>query len=149
MRILTLTQPWASLVAIGAKRVETRSWSTAYRGELGIHASKKFPREARALCETEPFRSVLARRFASIDELPLGKLLAIARLQACVPTDSVLGWADPVERAFGDYSAGRFAHVLGAPPPFPMPEQIDCRGALGLWRPGGELLERLSAMGLA
>ena len=27
MRVLTLTQPWATLVAIGAKRIETRSWA--------------------------------------------------------------------------------------------------------------------------
>jgi hypothetical protein len=31
MKALTLTQPWASLVAFKAKRIETRSWSTNYR----------------------------------------------------------------------------------------------------------------------
>lgn len=31
MSILIFTQPWATLVAIGAKRIETRSWSTTYR----------------------------------------------------------------------------------------------------------------------
>lgn len=35
---LTLHQPWAHLVAIGAKQFETRSWSTPYRGWLIIHA---------------------------------------------------------------------------------------------------------------
>jgi hypothetical protein len=38
MKGLTLTQPWATLVAIGAKRIETRSWPTRYRGLLAIHA---------------------------------------------------------------------------------------------------------------
>lgn len=38
MRAITLWQPWASLIAIGAKTIETRSWSTAYRGPLAIHA---------------------------------------------------------------------------------------------------------------
>ena len=37
-RALTLHQPWASLIAIGAKTMETRSWSTSYRGPLAIHA---------------------------------------------------------------------------------------------------------------
>lgn len=46
MKALSLTQPWASLVAIGAKRIETRSWSTSYRGLVAIHASKRFPDEA-------------------------------------------------------------------------------------------------------
>jgi hypothetical protein len=37
---LTLTQPWATLVAVGAKRVDTRDWDTDYRGPLAIHAAK-------------------------------------------------------------------------------------------------------------
>jgi hypothetical protein len=40
MKVLSLTQPWATLAAIGAKKIETRSWSTAYRGPLAIHAAK-------------------------------------------------------------------------------------------------------------
>ncbi len=39
MKALTVWQPWATLVAIGAKRIETRSWSTSYRGPLAIHAA--------------------------------------------------------------------------------------------------------------
>ena len=31
MRAITLTQPWATLVALGFKKIETRSWSTDYR----------------------------------------------------------------------------------------------------------------------
>ena len=38
MKALSLRQPWATLVAIGAKQIETRSWSTAYRGTIAIHA---------------------------------------------------------------------------------------------------------------
>ncbi len=36
-------QPWASLVALGVKTIETRSWSTKYRGPLAIHAAAKKP----------------------------------------------------------------------------------------------------------
>lgn len=38
MRVLTLTQPWATLVARGAKRIETRSRPCRYRGPLAIQA---------------------------------------------------------------------------------------------------------------
>lgn len=38
MKALTLHQPWATLVAIGAKTVETRGWATKHRGPLAIHA---------------------------------------------------------------------------------------------------------------
>lgn len=43
MKALTICQPHASLVGIGVKPVETRSWSTKYRGPLAIHAGTKRP----------------------------------------------------------------------------------------------------------
>lgn len=43
MKVLTLHQPWASLVALGIKTIETRSWSTKYRGPLAIHAAGRSP----------------------------------------------------------------------------------------------------------
>ncbi len=41
VRAITLWQPWASLVALGLKRFETRSWPTNYRGKLLIHAATR------------------------------------------------------------------------------------------------------------
>ncbi len=38
MKALSLKQPWAALVAIGVKKIETQSWGTSYRGSLAIHA---------------------------------------------------------------------------------------------------------------
>lgn len=32
MKVLTIRQPWATLIALGEKQIETRSWRTAYRG---------------------------------------------------------------------------------------------------------------------
>src|SRR6202030_3531482 len=59
MKTLTLTQPWATLVALGAKRIETRSWRTSYRGPLAIHAAKRMPKAAISLCWDTPFRAAL------------------------------------------------------------------------------------------
>jgi hypothetical protein len=42
-KVLTLHQPWATLVALGVKTIETRSWSTNYRGPLLIHAGVRGP----------------------------------------------------------------------------------------------------------
>lgn len=39
MKALTIWQPWASLLACGGKRFETRSWATSYRGPIAIHAA--------------------------------------------------------------------------------------------------------------
>lgn len=43
MKAITLHQPWASLIALGVKTVETRSWNTNYRGTLAIHAGLHDP----------------------------------------------------------------------------------------------------------
>lgn len=96
IRALSLTQPYASLVALGAKRIETRSWPTSYRGPLAIHASKGFPREYQALCLEEPFRSALAPTRQTVrlevDQkgyvargacLPLGCIVAVCELVEC------------------------------------------------------------------
>lgn len=135
MKALSLTQPWATLVAIGAKRIETRSWGTAFRGELAIQATQGFPRDCQELCATEPFRTVLkAAGFTNTKELPRGAIVAVARLVGCVGTahmDYVTPSPCPHEIAFGDYSFGRFAWLLDDVAPATKP--ILCKGALGLW----------------
>jgi hypothetical protein len=147
VRILTLTQPWATLVAIGAKRVETRSWTTNYRGDLGIHAAVGFPKAARALCLEEPFRSWLKEAgVTKPTDLPCGEILCVARLQDVVPAENVLSWINDDERAFGDYSAGRFAWVFGARA-IPLESPIRSKGGLGLRRPTSEAAAQLRSQG--
>ena len=41
MKALSLKQPWANLIAEGKKTIETRKWSTKYRGDLVICSSRK------------------------------------------------------------------------------------------------------------
>lgn len=157
MKILSLTQPWASLVAAGAKTIETRSWATPYRGWIGIHASKGFPKWAKDLCKEEPFAtqvSMLRQNCAGefyladvIDKrLPLGQILCVCRIETCVPTERVRAWRYEIDRycdvdgfwhisareeAFGDYGPDRFAWVLSDIRP--LAEPIPAKGALGLW----------------
>ena len=146
MKALTLTQPWATLVAMGAKRIETRSWSTKYRGRLAIHAAKSFPKEARALCFAEPFASVLGDNVDWVfGDLPTSAIVATCELIAVrkifIGVDG-WEWDGPTgrhwryllaeqERAFGDYTPGRYAWLLANIEPLPAP--IPARGALGLW----------------
>ena len=99
MKALTLTQPWATFVAIGVKRIETRSWSTRYRGPLAIHAAKAMPAEARTLCEEEPLRMLLEQAgFGGADDLPRGVVIAVADLVSVAPmstqmlTRGPFGW---------------------------------------------------------
>lgn len=41
MKVLSLIEPWATLIKERKKVIETRSWKTSYRGELYTHASSK------------------------------------------------------------------------------------------------------------
>lgn len=45
MKVLTLKQPWATLVAEGIKKYEFRSWKTNYRGKILIHAGAGVDKE--------------------------------------------------------------------------------------------------------
>lgn len=45
-KVLSIRQPWASMIVRGLKRFEIRTWSTPYRGQLLIHASSATPTRA-------------------------------------------------------------------------------------------------------
>ena len=93
MRVLTVRQPWASLIVLGHKNIENRTWSTRYRGPLLIHAASApsvNAREARALAA-----SLGVGLPAS---LPLGRIVGVVNLDECVshsPSpwfDGPVGW---------------------------------------------------------
>ena len=46
MKVITIKQPWATLIAEGYKEYEFRTWKTKYRGELLIHAGKGIDKKA-------------------------------------------------------------------------------------------------------
>lgn len=135
MKALSLWQPWASLVAMDAKRVETRHWapSRSLIGErIAIHAT--LTRDHLHLCERSPFD-----RYLHSDQLPLGAVVATAVLDRCERITPELARAlTPDEVAFGDYTPGRYAwflrDVAGVSPPRSL------RGAQGIFTVPDELL---------
>lgn len=131
---ITLHQPWASLIALGAKRYETRSWKTPYRGTLIIHAGRVHNldafREDLRIAYRPPFRAYLEKAgITVVTALPRGAALCVVDLVDCIPTE----FADVTdqERAFGDFTPGRFAWKLENLRVFADPYII--RGAQGLW----------------
>lgn len=138
MRAITLHQPWATLVAIGEKRIETRAHHWYIENEeIAIHAGKTPP--DLALCRTEPFRSVLiAAGYTNLNRLPLGAILSVHRVK------DVWRFAQwerhrVIERAlgtqhdpsFGNFETGRWGYLLTDRRQ--LPEPIPCRGMQGLW----------------
>lgn len=148
MKALTLHQPWATLVAISAKRIETRSWNTNYRGPLAIHAGKN--REWEYLINETPFYKALSMHptvWHMQPPIPWGCIVATCELGDCQRTDefNFIPEAHEVringiwrrwditkqERAFGDYSEGRWMWFLDNIKI--LPEPIPAKGARRLW----------------
>jgi activating signal cointegrator 1 len=147
-RVISLTQPWATLVVIGAKHFETRSWFTGYRGSLMIHASKGFPAEYRALSKTEPFKRCLQLAgYDHPDALPIGALVGRVTMIKCTKTiyaetegRGLMNWEQ--EQQFGDFSSGRCAWLFTKPERIVLP--IPCAGKLGLWNTSEEIDKMLA-----
>lgn len=73
MKVLTIKQPWATLIMNGHKRFEFRSWKTKYRGELLIHAGKGIDKEAMRRLE----------KYIPKD-MPTGQILGKVTLVDCI-----------------------------------------------------------------
>ncbi|MFE4712623.1 MULTISPECIES: ASCH domain-containing protein [unclassified Paenibacillus] len=82
MKAITIIQPWATLIAIGEKRFETRSWATKKRGPLAIHAGKKIDKDA---CQESEISSALERHGYTADNLPTGAVVATCNLANVYP----------------------------------------------------------------
>lgn len=146
IRGLSLTQPWASLVALGHKTVETRSWRTQYRGRIAIHAAKNFPPAARAFAAEERTIGRIPAR------LPIGGIVCLVDLIDVLPAALVAldmhDWHEKpgLERRFGDYSAGRYAWIFNRPRLVTLAEPVAVRGARGLWRIPEDVAAQLAVL---
>jgi len=125
MKALSVMQPWATLLVSGAKRIETRSWQTSYRGPFLIHASRRRVPSHR-LAGLTPYHSGWHAR-----HLPRGVILGYAVLVDCLPAEALDGTLDVRERALGRYGLGMWAWLLERPRPLARP--FAWRGALGVF----------------
>jgi hypothetical protein len=128
MHAVTLIQPVATLVVLGACRLEVRAWRTAHRGRVAVYASRAFPQSAREVCTREPVRSALRAALGHDDwrRLPLGALLGTVELIDCTPTEE-------------DSRQGGWAWILGSPEPLAQP--IPYRGCLGVFEVPDDLFQ--------
>jgi hypothetical protein len=156
MKAITLHQPWASLIVIGAKRFETRGWGPPHAlvGErIGIHAglvcAPAHRLDAGALAAMERALGVPCAQWAA--RLPRGAMLCTARLAAahkirrvCLDMGRAETRAFRRERnceisenaiietdLFGWYGPGRFAWELADV--IPLEPAAPMRGRQGLW----------------
>ncbi len=143
MKCISLWQPWATLVVIGAKRIETRSWSTKYRGPIAIHAAKNWNQTLINMCGEDFFRKTLGplcvdagycsySREALEHILPRGCVLGTVELTDCADIVAMNRVSiGRQELAFGDFADGRYAWSLSEPRQFVQP--VPCVGRQGIF----------------
>ena len=108
MRAISLWQPWASAIALGLKTYETRHWATSPKPCLAIHAAKRWTGDERH------FSAVMAQVHdtPALEAPPLGAVVAVCDLTACLRTEDVRNKLSARELDFGNYGEGRFAWQL-------------------------------------
>ena len=145
MKVLTVWQPWAQLLAAGYKHNETRSWRTNYRGEILIHASKKPYSQTERLMTAKSrklIRDTLGLGFIDWRQrIPTGVIIGKAKLTDCKLIDESYYQFTrdlcPEEFVYGDFTPGRYAWVFEEPELFKNP--LPAAGKQGLWNFDGSI----------
>lgn len=123
MKVLTIRQPYASLIAYGIKKYEFRSWRTKYRGDILIQASKSVDKNA-------------MEEFKCYDlDYPLGCIIAKVKLDDVIKVDddfkkilkreNYLVYNHVINNDYNGY-AFKLSNVESLSP-------INVKGKLGLW----------------
>jgi hypothetical protein len=133
MKALTVRQPWAHAVLYLGKTIENRTWPTAHRGPLLIHAGSS---RAELALGTYPDGTPVP----PADRLVFGALLGVVEVLDCVRYEDLGG------RRNDPWAEGPWCWLLGNPRPLALP--VPYRGTLGLFQvpdgfvrdPAGRLL---------
>jgi hypothetical protein len=145
MKVLSLRQPWASMVVHAGKRIENRKWKTNFRGEFLIHASKTMTQ----MEYTNAVRWALERGLIEDAEdvahhLVFGGIIGRAQLVDVVPPDG-FGVSDPpfcrVPKGLeGWHMHDQYGFVLEDIRPLPF---TPCKGSLNFFRAPETVLAQL------
>lgn len=121
MKVLTLKQPWATLVAEGIKKYEFRTWKTNYRGKILIHAGAGIDKK-----EMEKFKNLNL-------EYPSKRIIAEVEIADCLELDDELNQKIISENniAYGSKIRTGYAWKLKNVNKIQSNTQIN--GKLGLW----------------
>lgn len=121
MKVLTLKQPWATLVSEGIKEYEFRSWKTNYRGKVLIHAGAGIDKK-----EMERFKDLNLK-------YPSKRIIAEVEIEDCLELDDKLNQKIISENniAYGSKIRTGYAWKLKNAKKIKSNKEIN--GKLGLW----------------
>lgn len=134
MKCLTIAQPWASMIIVGEKDVECRTWQTTHRGLLLIHAAKDASVRKVTMAN---WRKAGAHKYLAPSplDLALGAILGTVELVDCLPRAKCRSeWK------------GKAPWCWVLKNPRPLAEPIPCTGQLGLWNAPENVLETVSRL---
>ena len=128
MKVLSLTEPYASLIKNKVKKIETRSWKTNYRGELFIHASL-------TSISKNTYQNNELRKLIDFSSCEYGKIICKCNLIDCIYMTKE--FIHDIKRNHyqeyicGDYKEGRYAWILDDIVSLEKP--IPAKGQLSIW----------------
>jgi hypothetical protein len=137
LRVISLWQPYASLLVHRHKLVETRPFpapSTIIRQRIGIASTKQIKPEQRALFNDPLFQAYYSDTGlpAAFDDLPHGYLVGtVTVISSDVITEGDLEDVTDEEKLYGDWRVGRYAWRCQDHQALDKP--IPCQGAQGIW----------------
>lgn len=129
MRVLSIKEPFASLISLGIKKIETRSWKTNYRGEIYIHASL-----TKNIIKDKKRKEKLLNLLPENYNFKQGSIICKAILKDCIYMDEEFInniKKDKIEYLCGHYEIGRYAWILDDIKI--LDEEIPAKGKLGIW----------------
>lgn len=121
VKVLTVKQPWATLIVEGIKKYEFRSWKTKYRGEVLIHAGLSEEKEE-------------IKKFESLNlNFPKGKIIGIVNIVDCLLLDDSLNKQiiSSHNVAYGNKYRTGYAWKLDGARKIKLDKEV--KGKLGLW----------------
>ena len=125
MKVLTIKEPYASIIMSGLKEYETRSWKTNYRGKIYIHASIKIDDDLKSRNDLQKLV------YDNNITLKPGYILCEAYLDDCIyMNDMFIKNVSDKEKMVGRYELGRYAWYLSD---IRVIEPVQAKGKLGIW----------------
>lgn len=162
MKAISIYNPWAELMACEAKRNETRSWATSYRGPLAICSARTWNSDCQLALERSEtqdalpipaYRAAAGYKHTRKEDLRFGVILCVVEVYGCLSTNFVrVGWLEDdapndalvvseQEFAFGNYEPDRFAWLTRNCRRLPVP--VPVTGRQGLFNLTGETLAKV------
>lgn len=128
MKVLSIKEPFATLIKEKQKSIETRSWKTNYRGKLYIHASLK-------KVSKKDMQRKEVMKLIEDKEFSYGQIICKCNLVDCIYMSNEyiekVKKENPQEYICGEYKVGRYAWIVEDVEP--LDKNIPAKGMLGIW----------------